>query len=274
MAQCNLCNLRCSRGLLAASGLDTNPVEKHADGGRGQQCGTPATLSQAFQNMVYARLACLYRINHRILFNGDEASMSEPIFKSIFGKSWDALPTVMQKHYANRPYTDDVTIVEGTLDVMCKRPLLWMAPLMKLMGQIPAHNEKNVPVTVCFQSDKASQAFHFNRTFNFKDAKPYSFRSRMLQIRDNEVIEIMRFGLGWKMLYLWDAEKVILKHRGYALHLFGFFIPVPLTLLMGKGYAEETPVDDETFDMITHITHPWWGRVYEYKGRFKVGSYA
>ena len=196
--------------------------------------------------------------------------MSEPTFKSIFSNGWDDLPPVMKKHYANRPYTDDETVVEGTLDVMCKPPLLWLAPLMKFMGQIPARNEQGVPVTVRFKSDKESKAFHFNRTFNFGGAKPYTFRSRMVQIRDNEVIEIMRFGLGWKMLYLWDGEKVVLQHRGYALRLFGHFIPVPLTLLMGEGYAEEIAVNDDTFDMITHIIHPWWGKVYEYKGRFKV----
>lgn len=39
---------------------------------------------------------------------------------------------------------------------------------------------------------------------------------------------------------------------------------------MGKGYAEEIPIDDKTFSMITHITHPWWGKLYEYKGQFVV----
>jgi predicted DCC family thiol-disulfide oxidoreductase YuxK len=195
---------------------------------------------------------------------------SEPIFKSIFGECWDDLPPVMQKHYANRPYTNDETVVEGTLDVMCKPPLTWLSPIMALMGQIPARTEKSVPVTVRFKSDENSKAFHFVRTFNFKDKKPYIFRSRMVQIKDNEVVEIMHFGLGWKMLYRWDGEKVILSHNGYALHAFGHFIPVPLTLFMGKGYAEEIAVDDDTFDMITHITHPWWGKVYEYKGLFMV----
>lgn len=195
---------------------------------------------------------------------------SEPIFKSIFGDSWNDLPTVMQKHYANRPYTNDEVIVEGTLDVMCAGPIKLLGPLMKLMGQIPTRNEKAVPVTVQFKSDQNSKAFHFVRTFNFKDSTPYIFHSRMMQIKDNEVIEIMPFGLGWKMLYRWDGEKVVLDHNGYALYLFGHFIPVPLTMLMGKGYAEEIAVDDDTFDMITHITHPWWGKVYEYKGQFKV----
>jgi predicted DCC family thiol-disulfide oxidoreductase YuxK len=195
---------------------------------------------------------------------------SEPTFKNIFGAHWEELPPVLQKHYANRPYTNDVTVVKGTLDVMCKQPLKALAPLMKLMGQIPARNETGVPVTVRFQSDEHTKSFHFNRIFNFKTAKPYSFKSRMVQIKDNEVIEIMRFGLGWKMLYEWDGKKVILKHRGYALHLFGHFIPMPLTYLMGKGYAEEIAIDDETFDMITHITHPWLGKIYQYKGRFKI----
>lgn len=197
-----------------------------------------------------------------------------PTFKFIFGAAWESLPPVMKKHYANRPYTDDVTVVEGTLDVMCKQPLKLLAPVMRLMGQIPARNEQDVPVTVRFQSDKNTKAFHFNRVFNFQNGKPYAFRSRMLQIKENEVVEMMRFGLGWKMLYLWDGEKVILQHKGYVLRLFGHFIPVPLTMLMGKGYAEESVVDDDSFDMVTHITHPWWGKIYEYKGRFKIVEVA
>lgn len=197
---------------------------------------------------------------------------TEPTFKSIFGSSWDNLPPVLLKHYANRPYTRDEVVVEGTLDVMCKPPLLWMAPVMKLLGQIPARNAHHVPVTVRFQSDPDTKSFHFNRIFHFEGSKPYSFRSRMVQIRDNEVIEIMRFGLGWKMFYLWDGTKVVLEHSGYAIRLFGHFIPLPLTFLMGRGYAEEIAVDETTFDMITHITHPLWGRVYEYKGRFIIGK--
>lgn len=200
--------------------------------------------------------------------------MSEPIFKGIFGDSWDGLPPVMHKHYANRPYSDNETIVEGTLDVMCAGPIKLLAPLMKLMGQIPARNEKDVPVKVRFQSDKNTNVFHLNRTFNFKNDKPYVFHSRMMQIKDNEVIEIMRFGLGWKMLYRWDGEKVVLQHRGYALRFFGYSIPIPLTCLMGKGYAEERAIDDNTFEMITHITHPWWGKIYEYKGRFEVKEHG
>lgn len=195
---------------------------------------------------------------------------NEPIFKSIFGDQWNKLPPVMKRHYANRPYTQDLTTVNGVLDVLCRPPLLYISPLMKLLGQIPTRNETNVPVTVHFQSDLNSKSFYFNRIFNFTTGKPYKFQSRMVQIKDDEVIEMMRFGLGWKLQYAWDGEKVILSHKGYALELFGHLVPLPLTIIMGAGYAEERPVDDNTFDMETHITHPWWGKIYEYKGRFEV----
>ncbi|ODS22965.1 hypothetical protein AB835_11470 [Candidatus Endobugula sertula] len=198
------------------------------------------------------------------------ALKNEPIFKSIFGDTWGDLPLVMQKHYSNRPYSDDVTQVEGFLDVMCKPPLTYLSPLMKIMGQIPMRNETAVPVTVYFESDENTKSLHFNRIFRFKGQKPYLFHSRMLQLKDNQVIEIMRFGLCWKMRYSWDGQKVILKHDGYALSLFGHFIPIPLTLLIGNGYAEEIPIDDNTFSMVTHITHSLWGKLYEYKGQFVI----
>ncbi len=57
----------------------------------------------------------------------------------------------------------------------------------------------------------------------------------MVQFKGSEVIEIMPFGLGWEMFCRWDRDKVVLKHSGYSLNLFGHFIPLPLTLLMVKG---------------------------------------
>ncbi len=195
---------------------------------------------------------------------------SEPIFKSIFGASWDALPPVMLKHYANRPYAKDKSTVEGVLDVMCAGPIKALAPLLWLMGGVPPHNERNVPVTVHFESDENSKFFIFNRIFHFKTCKPYRFKSRMMQVEGNEVVEIMPFGIGWRMLYLWQDGKVILKHKGYVWAVAGHMIPLPLTILLGAGHAEETPVNDDTFDMFVTITHPWWGKIYEYKGRFNV----
>lgn len=193
----------------------------------------------------------------------------EPIFKKVFGESWDVLPSVFHKHYANRASSDDRVVVEGSLDLLCRAHMKILSPLLWLLGSAPPSNDKNVPVTVQFTSKDGAE-FHFDRAFHFENRKPHHFRSRMRQVQGSEVIEIMRFGICWRMNYLWQDNKVVLKHKGYALHLFNCFIPLPISWLVGRSDAEEVAVSDDEFDMSASITHPLFGKVYEYRGRFKV----
>jgi len=194
--------------------------------------------------------------------------MSEPIFKGIFGKDWQQLPAVMHRHYNNRPYSCDSTRVRGVLDVQCSGPIKWFSILFWWMNGIPPCTEKAVPVKVDFVSDPNSRFFRLSRTFDFQTRKPYQFDSKMIQLKDNDVVEVMSSGLGWRMNYLWQDNRVVLEHKGYVVCMFGRYIPVPLTWLIGAGYAEEVAVGELQFDMFVTITHPLWGEIYNYKGRF------
>ena len=195
--------------------------------------------------------------------------MNTPIFKSVFGKKWDELPLVMKKHYANYPYSNDDYVVEGTLDVRCSGFIKWFSWIFWFLRAIPPHTENNVPVTVHFRSEKNTKFFHFDRTFNFKLRKPYRFHSKMIQLKDNKMVEVMKSGFGWKMYFLYEDGLVKLKHQGYVICVLGHYIPLPVTFLLGKGDAVEKAIDDDTFDMSVSIFHPLWGEIYGYKGRFK-----
>ena len=197
---------------------------------------------------------------------------TRPTFEPVFGDAWHLMPPVFHRHYANRPFTEDVTVAEGVMDIACHGPVRWLAPVMNWMGQIPAMNEHGVSVRVEYRSDPATRAFHFRRIFSMPGDRDYEFRSRMLQVDGAEMVEIMRFGLCWRFRYGWDGEKVVLCHRGYGLSLCGIRLPLPLGLLIGRSDAQETAVDDDTFEMVTRIVHPWWGLVYEYQGRFTVSQ--
>lgn len=190
----------------------------------------------------------------------------EPLFKSVFGEQWDRLPPVMKKHYAVRPYSADWVKVEGHLDVAISPFISLMA---HLTGMLLAYSGKDVPVTVVFRSDK-SGAFHFERTFHFADHGDVIFHSRMEQIKGTELVEFMRFGIGWKLAYLWDGSKVVLQHRGYVWRILGVMIPMPLAWIIGKGYAEELPLSEDSFSMWTHAKHPLFGKTFGYAGEFKV----
>lgn len=191
----------------------------------------------------------------------------QPTFQPVFGESWDALPPVMKKHYANRPYSTDEVRVEGKLDVMCK---WYLKPIFWLLGSVPPYGGKNVPVTVRFTSEPDSNAFCFDREFRFAGRKPYHFRSRMIPMGGDEIMEVMRYGICWHCHYGWDGQKVTLRHKGYSLQLLERNIPLPITWLIGRGDADEWPVSDGSFDMCVQMKHPLLGKVYEYKGQFRV----
>jgi len=200
--------------------------------------------------------------------------MSDPIFKSVFGTSWESLPPVIKKHYANRPHQNDRVTTEGVMKVESSITGKLMEPFFKLAGTLVPYEGDNVRATVHFVSTAESDDFHYERTFYFPGREPYRFYSRMKPVGGNELVEFMRFGLGWRMAYTWTGEKVVLTHRGYVLDLFFFLLPLPLGFIMGRGHAEEAPIDDNTFSMMMEIRHPLWGKVYGYNGVFKVTKEA
>ena len=145
-----------------------------------------------------------------------------------------------------------------------------MTPFFRLAGTLVPYEGDNIPATVAFVSIEDSDVFQFDRTFRFPGRPPYRFHSRMKPVGGNELVEFMRFGLGWRMAYAWTGEKVVLSHKGYVVKIFGLLLPLPLELLMGRGHAEETPLNDNEFSMTMEIVHPLWGKVYGYSGRFRV----
>lgn len=196
--------------------------------------------------------------------------MSDPVFKSIFGAAWDGMPRVFRRHYANRPYSDDIATVEGVMDISCAGPVKWLAPLFALARTIPPYEEKGVKVTVHFRSHPRTGFFYFERIFHFKGRKPYRFRSTMIPVGGNEIVEATGPGAGWRCAFGSAGDRIIMRHKGFAAHVMGRTFPVPLAWLLGEGHAEEIAVDDDTFDMFMHLTHPRFGKIYEYKGRFRM----
>ncbi len=193
-----------------------------------------------------------------------------PIFSKIFAQHWPQLPAVMHKHYLNRPCTDDHTRVTGTINVWCARPVKLLAGLLWRLKGIPPHCETDVPITVDYHSAPYNDHFRFERTFLFKNKPPYRFSSTMEPISDNLVVERMSGHIGWLLRYTWEDQKVKLNHQGYTLCLGKTRIPLPISWLIGQGYAEEWALDDNRFAMRMHISHPWWGRLYQYDGVFTI----
>lgn len=196
--------------------------------------------------------------------------MKQPIFQSVFADNWEKLPPVMLKHYANRPFSNDIITVEGEMDVEFGLYFSLLSPFLRLFGTLIPYRVSNIPAEVRFISEPNSAAFCLERICEIPGKKPYVFFSRIEQQHGNEMIEFMKFGIGWRHKFLYEQDKVILRHIGYVWRVFGWKIPMPFSMFLGKGHAEEFSLSDDSFRMRMTITHPIFGKVYEYRGRFTV----
>lgn len=194
----------------------------------------------------------------------------QPIFQSIFGESWQALPKVMQRHYANRPFSQDLVTVEGTMEVTLSALAKLGAPLLRLTKTLVPKAGKNIAVTVSFRSEPHSKMFCFDREFRFADGSSYRFYSRLEPVGGAEVVEWTSSGIGWHAAYSFQDGKVLLKHLGYSIKLFGKRIPLPLGWVFGRSDAHEIAISDSQFEMSMAINHPVFGKFYGYGGTFTL----
>lgn len=193
----------------------------------------------------------------------------EVIFQSVFGVDWAALPPVMKLHYANRAHSHDCVRAQGLMTIEMSKLMRLLRPLLRLTRTLVPYAGENIPTTVDFKSNPLDASFTLDRTFNLPQGA-YRFRSSMWALKGGEVIEVMPSRLVWRAHYSWGQGKVQMQHRGYALRLLGWKIPLPLEFLFGKGYAEEEATGDSSFRMRMTMTHALLGQIYSYHGTFEI----
>lgn len=195
-------------------------------------------------------------------------NQSEPIFKNVFDTTWEKLPSVFQKRYSNRAFSDDIITVNGTMDIVVSKFIRLFAPILKWLNVLVPYDGKNIPVKVDFYSHPNSRLLSLKRTFYFQNNIEYKFNSTIIALGINDVIETVRFNIGWRTHYFYAGNKVVMEHKNFVLRLFNLNIPLPLTYLFGKIHAEEEMINDVTYRITMTITHPWFGDIYCYAGNF------
>jgi hypothetical protein len=195
-----------------------------------------------------------------------------PIFQPIFGERWKDMSILMLRRYANRPYSNDIIKAEGCLEISLVRFLAVIAPVLKWISPLPMFAGKDIPVTVFFESKLSSSACYLKRIFHLKNNKQFHFQSFMITTGGSEVIEYITPNIGCRLNYAYSNDKVVITHKCYVLKILDLTLPLPLTWLIGSVYAEETSISTSSFSMLMNITHPLFGRLYEYKGTFTIGQ--
>ncbi len=212
----------------------------------------------------------ILKINGIKKLNNLATHKSESIFQSVFGQKWHILPDILRKRYSNSSYSNDIITVQGKLDISFPKMMYPFLHFFRLFNILVPYQGNDVPVTVNFRSMPDASILCFDRTFHFPNKKAYQFRSYMQHIKENIVVEFVLLGIGWRMKIHYEDGKVIMQHNGYIWSVFGKLIPIPLSIILGKIYAEEQLESQDSFSMLMHIIHPLFGTIFRYSGKFKL----
>lgn len=172
------------------------------------------------------------------------------------------IPEVFYKHYNNRAMTTDITVANGKIDIFCKS---FLTMLFRAFKSAPGENAKNIPIKIILTSKLGSNEFDFERIFYLKN-KDYAFCSTLYVVKHGQLVEKQRSGICWHFSSRWDGEKVCLEHIKFSWHN----IRIPLEILIGKVNAYEWVVNESSFKMRANLTHPFFGKLYEYTGTFNM----
>lgn len=199
-------------------------------------------------------------------------TMNKPIFQEILGDSWGELGNVIKRHYFLRPFSDDYICVSGEMSEIYHSSIAKLfIPFGMLLGAVVPYRGNDVPVDVHYASSNENAHIYWDRVFKFTEKNHYHFKSRMEHVRDNEVIEFVRFGLGMRLKVTAENGAIVFRDAGYIWRLFGMDIPVPVGLFFGNAYVEERPIDENNFRMKMTIEHRLFGVMFRYEGTFNLG---
>lgn len=212
------------------------------------------------------RIVLSYKGIHAI-----EQNLGLPLFASVLGNDWRSLPKVLKQRYRNRPYSNDRVTVIGMMTIADSLWMKLLRPFLTMSGALIQKSGKEIPVEVTFISVPESSKYYFERIFKFK--KSLSFKSYMSHIKDNIMVEYMKFNVGWRFKVSVDDQKVTMSHYGYVFRFFTILVPLPLELLLGKCHAQEYALSDTTFGLHMSLNHFLFGEIYLYKGEFKVDEH-
>lgn len=196
----------------------------------------------------------------------------QPVIKKALNRDWDKLADVVKLHYNIVPGESSTIVISGVMEEVYHSPVakLFLLP-GRIFGALVPYKGKNISTEVRnWTSIENTSAMFWRRTLNFPDKKPVIFRSRMEHIKDNEIIEYVRYGMGLRMKMSVKDTALVFKSIGYVWKIGSIKIPIPTWVILGNAEIIEKAVSDDAFFIDFTMVHPLFGRTFSYSGHFSI----
>lgn len=192
------------------------------------------------------------------------------IMKQALGSQWESLPASLKAHYQEGDNSDI-----GSMDISYPRLMQPYLSFLRLMGALVNQRGSNLPTTVEKFMENGKQ--YWQRSINFPDGKVIYFKSYWVYAQNNELIEYVNPILGLRMAVSVVDQQLHYQGKHYVLKIGKLLLPIPEWLVLGHTTIVESGINDDKFEMDFRLTHPLFGELFRYAGRFttkarKVGN--
>ncbi len=200
------------------------------------------------------------------------SNKKQAVIKQALGAQWDDLDPLVKQHYDIIPGEAASMVIHGVMDEVYHSNIakLFLLP-GKIFGALVPYKGKNIPTEVKnWTTTDNHQAMFWHRTLTFPNKKPVIFSSRMEHVKNDEIIEYVRYGMGIKMKMSVQSGALQFKSTGYVWKVAGISIPIPTWFILGDATIIEKTVSEDEFYIDFKMTHPLFGRTFAYSGTYHI----
>ncbi|MCF6257608.1 MAG: DUF4166 domain-containing protein [Gammaproteobacteria bacterium] len=198
----------------------------------------------------------------------------QPVIKKALGENWEKLADIIKQHYDITPGKPSNMLIKGVMDEVYHSAIakLFILP-GRIFGALVPYKGKNIPTEVRnWTTSDNRKAMFWHRTLAFPGKPPVIFESRMEHIKDDEIIEYVRYGMGIRMRISVKDSALIFNSIGYVWQLGKIKIPIPTWAILGNAEIIEKAISDDQFFIDFQITHPLFGRTFAYSGVYSCSD--
>ena len=187
------------------------------------------------------------------------------LMQQALGADWDKLPAALQAHYRFGTTTDT-----GSMDIEYPRFMQPVWSILRLLGALVDRQGKSV--TTIVEKRVVGERQVWQRTITYPDGQIVRFDSFWVAAGNAEVIEFVNPVLGLQMAPYVVGEKLRYRGVSFIAKLGPVTIPIPEWLVLGHATIIEEALDDTHFAMDFRLTHPLFGELFRYSGKFEAAS--
>ena len=187
------------------------------------------------------------------------------LMQQALGADWDKLPPALQAHYRFGTTTDT-----GSMDIEYPRFMQPVWSILRLLGALVDRQGKSV--TTIVEKRVVGERQVWQRTITYPDGQIVRFDSFWVAAGNAEVIEFVNPVLGLQIAPYVVGEKLHYRGVRFIAKLGPVSIPIPEWLVLGHATIIEEALDDTHFAMDFRLTHPLFGQLFRYSGKFEAAS--